>query len=163
MFCGNSAGKGVSGGGSSVVAKNRLPIIVDPTADTLERTKDIKYTVVKDAICSSCVFTQMFHLVKDNLPQIENNLLWVKSVRDSIFSWWFNVIILVSVLGSFAFFLYASHGTATPKELQKVEFEARTWNNAVRNVPTTEYGQTPAIETGDIIQGFTNRTSATAF
>jgi hypothetical protein len=156
MFCGDSAGKGFSG-------KNRFPIIVDPTADKLERTKDIKYTVVKEAICSSCVFTQMFHLVKDNLPQIENNLLWVKSVRDSIFSWWFNVVILVSVLGSFAFFLYYSYGTATPPELQKVKFEARTWNNAVRNVPTTEYGQTPAIETGDTIQGFTNRTSATAF
>ena len=105
----------------------------------------------------------MFHLVQDNLPQIENNLLWVKSVRDSIFSWWFNVVLFVVVVGSFAYFLYASYGTATPVELQKVPFEPRVWNNAVRNVPTTEYGQTPQTQTGDTIQGFTNRTSATAF
>lgn len=104
----------------------------------------------------------MFHLVQDNVSIIENNLLWVKSVRDSIFSWWFNVILLFVVVGSFVYFLYASYGTATPVELQKIPFEPRTWNNAVRNVPITEYGQTPQIETGDSIQGFTYRTSATA-
>jgi len=105
----------------------------------------------------------MFHLVKDTTAQIENNLIWVKNVRDSIFSWWFNVILLVVVVGSFAYFLYASYGTGTPPELQKIPFEPRTWNNAVRNVPLTQYGQTPQIETGDGIQGFTNRTSAQAF
>jgi hypothetical protein len=105
----------------------------------------------------------MFHLVKDTTAQIENNLIWVKNVRDSIFSWWFNVILLVVVVGSFGYFLYASYGTGTPPELQKIPFEPRTWNNAVRNVPLTQYGQTPQIETGDGIQGFTNRTSAQAF
>lgn len=105
----------------------------------------------------------MFHLVKDTTAQIENNLIWVKNVRDSIFSWWFNVILLVLVVGSFGYFLYASYGTGTPPELQKIPFEPRTWNNAVRNVPLTQYGQTPQIETGDGIQGFTNRTSAQAF
>jgi hypothetical protein len=105
----------------------------------------------------------MFHLVKDTTAQIENNLIWVKNVRDSIFSWWFNVTLLVVVLGSFAYFLYASYGTGTPPELQKIAFEPRTWNNAVRNVPLTQYGQTPQIENGDGIQGFTNRTSAQAF
>lgn len=105
----------------------------------------------------------MFHLVKDTVSGIENNLLWVKAVRDSIFSWWLNVIVLVGVVGSFVFFMYMSYGTATPTELQKVAFEPRLWNNAVRNVPTTEYGQTPQIETGDSIQGFTHRTSAIAF
>jgi len=105
----------------------------------------------------------MFHLVKDTTAQIENNLIWVKNVRDSIFSWWFNVILLVVVVGSFSYFLYASYGTGTPPELQKIPFEPRTWNNAVRNVPLTQYGQTPQIETGDGIQGFTNRTSAQAF
>jgi len=105
----------------------------------------------------------MFHLVKDTTAQIENNLIWVKNVRDSIFSWWFNVILLVVVVGSFSYFLYASYGTGTPSELQKIPFEPRTWNNAVRNVPLTLYGQTPQIETGDGIQGFTNRTSAQAF
>lgn len=103
----------------------------------------------------------MFHLVQDNVSAIESNLLWVKSVRDSIISWWFNVMLLVIVVGSFVYFLYASYGTATPLELQKIEFQPRVWNNAVRNVPVTEYGQTPKIETGDSVQGFTYRTSAT--
>ena len=105
----------------------------------------------------------MFHLVKDTTSQIENNLLWVKSVRDSAFSWWFNVILLVLVLGSFAYFLYASYGTGVPPELQKISFEPRTWNNAVRNVPIREYGQPPQIETGDGIQGFPSRAGAPAF
>ena len=105
----------------------------------------------------------MFHLVKDTTGQIENNLLWVKSVRDSIFSWWFNIILLVVVLGSFAYFLYMSYGTGTPPELQKIAFEPRTWNNAVRNVPTTQYGQIPQTEAGDGVQGFSSRTRATDF
>jgi len=104
----------------------------------------------------------MFHLVKDNVEKIENNLLWVKSVRDSMFSWWFNVILLVGVLFSFAYFLYSSYGTAPPEELKQIQFEPRTWNNAVRNVPITDYGQTPEIEAGDSIQGFSYRTSSAA-
>lgn len=102
----------------------------------------------------------MFHLVKDNVSQIESNLIWVKQVRDAMFSWWFNVILLVGVIGFFAYFLYASYGTAPAEELQKIPFEPRTWNNAVRNVPITEYGQTPQTEAGDGIQGFSYRTSA---
>jgi len=105
----------------------------------------------------------MFHLVKDTVGSIENNLLFVKSIRDSFFSWWFNVLLLVCIVGSFIFFLYSSYGTATPAELQKIPFEPRLWNNAVRNVPITDYGQSVKIENGDPIQGFTYRTSATAF
>ena len=93
---------------------------------------------------------------------MENNLIWVKSVRDSAFSVWFNIALLVMVVGSFAYFLYASHGTATPPELQKVKFEPRMWNNAVRNVPILEYGQIPQIETGDGVQGHSRRTGASA-
>ncbi len=105
----------------------------------------------------------MFHLVKDNVEQIENNLLWVKSIRDSIFAWWFNAGLLVLVVGSFVYFLYSSYGTVTPDELKQVPFEPRLWNNAVRNVPISNYGQTPQIETGNPIQGFADRTSASAF
>jgi hypothetical protein len=104
----------------------------------------------------------MFHLIKDTASQIENNLIWVKTVRDSSFSLWFNIILLVLVLGSFSYFLYASYGTATPKELQKIKFEANMWNNAVRNVPIIEYGQIPQIETGNGIQGHSRRTGASA-
>ncbi len=105
----------------------------------------------------------MFHLVKDTASQIENNLIGVRSMRDSIFSWWFNITLLVVVVGFFGYFLYASYGTATPPELQKVQFEPRTWNNAVRNVPITEYGQIPQIETGDGLSGYSRRTGASAF
>jgi len=105
----------------------------------------------------------MFHLVQDAVSGIDANLAWVKSVRDSLFSWWFNVIALVVVVGGFACFLYMSHGSGVPAELEKVPFEARTWNNAVRNVPTTEYGQTPQTENGDFIPGLSRRTGATAF
>ena len=104
----------------------------------------------------------MFHLVKDTASQIENNLIWVKSVRDSMFSMWFNIILLIVVIGSFTYFLYRSHGTATPPELQKIKFEPNTWHNAVRNVPITEYGQIPQIETGDGISGYSRRTGASA-
>jgi hypothetical protein len=104
----------------------------------------------------------MFHLVRDTTSQIENNLLWVKSLRDSAFSWWFNVSLLVIVVGSFGYFLYASYGTGVPIELQRIPFEPRMWNNGVRNI-SIDYGQTPQIETGDGIQGFSNRTSSSAF
>jgi hypothetical protein len=102
----------------------------------------------------------MFHLVKDNVEKIENNLLWVKSVRDSMFSWWFNIILLVAVIGSFTYFLYSSYGSVPSDELKEIPFEPRLWNNAVRNVPISNYGQTPQIETGDPIQGFAYRTSS---
>ena len=104
----------------------------------------------------------MFHLVKDTASQIENNLIWVKSVRDSIFSWWFNIILLLLVLSSFAYFLYASYGTGTPPELQKIKFEPNMWHNAVRNVPITEYGQIPKVENGDGVSGYARRTGASA-
>jgi len=104
----------------------------------------------------------MFHLVKDTASQIENNLIWVKSVRDSIFSWWFNIILLLIVLSSFAYFLYASYGTGTPPELQKIKFEPNMWHNAVRNVPITEYGQIPKVENGDGVSGYARRTGASA-
>ena len=105
----------------------------------------------------------MFHLVKDNVERIENNLLRVKSIQASIFSWWFNVIIFIVVIGSFGYFLYASYGTAPSEEFKKIPFEPRTWNNAVRNVPITDYGQPPEVETGNGIPGYSLRTSSSAF
>jgi hypothetical protein len=47
--------------------------------------------------------------------------------------------------------------------MKKIEFEPRLWNNAVRNVPTIDYGQTPQTEVGDGVQGFSSRTGATSF
>ena len=105
----------------------------------------------------------MLHLVEGVSAKIENNLIWVKSIRDSIFSWWFNLTIFVIVIGSFTYFLYVSYGTAVPDELKSIPFEPRTWNNAVRNVPTTNYGQIPQVEIGPGIQGFTDGSRGTAF
>ena len=105
----------------------------------------------------------MNHLVKDNVEKIENNLLWVKKVRDSMFSWWFNILLLVGVLGAFGYFLYSSYGTQPEEKLQKIPFEPRTWNNAVRNVPITDYGQTPQIEAPDLVPGFSYRTGTSNF
>ena len=105
----------------------------------------------------------MIHLVKDTVSRVENNLLWVKAVRDSVFAWWWNVIALVIVVGSFVFFLYSSYGTAVPDELKHSPFEPRLWNNAVRNVPLTEYGQLPKTETGHGLQGLPYRSSAVPF
>ena len=105
----------------------------------------------------------MEHLVKENLTKLENNLLWVKSVRDSIFAWWFNAAALIVVVGSFAYFIYASYGSSPPEELQKIPFQPQTWHNAVRNVPTTEYGQLPKTEAGVGVQGFVDRNRGTAF
>lgn len=105
----------------------------------------------------------MFHLVKDNVSGIENNLIWARSVRDSIFSWWFNVVLLVLVVGSFAYFLWASYGTAPSEELKKIPFTPNTWHNAVRNVPITDYGQIPEIEASNGLPGLARRTGATDF
>ena len=105
----------------------------------------------------------MFHLVKDNVSGIENNLIWARSVRDSIFSWWFNAVLLVLVVGSFAYFLWASYGTAPPEELKKIPFTPNTWHNAVRNVPITDYGQIPEIEASNGLPGLARRTGATDF
>lgn len=105
----------------------------------------------------------MQHLVSQTLPRIEDNLIWVRNVRDSVVSWWFNIILLLVVVGSFVYFLVSSYGSAVPDELQSIPFEPRTWNNAVRNVPITQYGQIPQVEAGGDIQGFTRKTSVGEF
>lgn len=78
-------------------------------------------------------------------------------------SWWFNAILFVGVIGCFGYFLWAGYGKVPPPELQKIDFKPNPWQNAVRNVPITDYGQTPATEIGDGIPGYADRTSATAF
>lgn len=105
----------------------------------------------------------MLHLVENTVSSIEDNLIWVRHVRDSIFAWWFNVSLLVIFVGSFVYFLWSSYGTATPDELKAIEFQPRTWNNAVRNVPITDYGQLPKTETGFDIQGFASGRGGTTF
>jgi hypothetical protein len=105
----------------------------------------------------------MFHLVQDTTEAIEANLIRARAYRDSWFSMWFNIVVLVLVVGSFLYFLYASYGTAPSKETTHIQFQANPWMNAVRNVPTTEYGQLPEIEVGGGLSGPLYRTSAAAF
>lgn len=105
----------------------------------------------------------MFHLIKDNVSSIENNLLGAKYFAEKVFAWWFNVVLFVVILGSFGYFLWSGYGQQPPEELKKIAFEPRTWNNAVKNVPLVDYGQTPKIETGDGIQGHAFRGSSAAF
>jgi len=105
----------------------------------------------------------MFHLVQDNVPVIENNLIWAKSFRDSIFSWWFNVFVFSIVIGMSAVGLYISYGKPAEKKPDNIPFKPNTWHNAVKNVPVTNYGQTPQVEAGDGIQGFARRNRATDF
>jgi hypothetical protein len=100
----------------------------------------------------------MFHLVEDTFGRIESNLIYSGKVRDSWFSFWFNISLLCIVLSSFVFFLYSSYGTEQKRE--SIEFKPQTWLNAVRNVPgDQDYGQVPQTEIRGGIQGIAYRTS----
>jgi hypothetical protein len=97
----------------------------------------------------------MFHLVEDTYPRIQGNLIKAGQIRDSWFSFFFNIIALVVVITGFYFFLISPK--AEVKE--NIEFKPQTWLNAVRNVPSTDYGQTPQTEIRGGIQGVAYRTS----
>lgn len=105
----------------------------------------------------------MFHLIQDNVSKIENNLLGAKHFAQTIFSQWFNIIIFVLVIGSFGYFLWSKKDSEPKEELKKIQFEPRTWNNAVKNVPIIDYGQTPQIEVRDGIQGHSFKGSQATF
>ena len=98
----------------------------------------------------------MFHLVEDTYSRVQGNLIKSGQIRDSWFSMGFNIVALVLVVVGGYFFLTAKGDV--PKE--NIEFKPQTWLNAVRNVPSTDYGQTPQIETRGSIQGINYRGSA---
>lgn len=98
----------------------------------------------------------MFHLVEDTYSRVQGNLIKSGQIRDSWFSFGFNIIALVIVIIGGYFFLTAK--VEPPKE--DIEFKPQTWLNAVRNVPSTDYGQTPQTEIRGGIQGIAYRTSA---
>jgi hypothetical protein len=97
----------------------------------------------------------MFHLVEDTYPRIQGNLIKAGQIRDSWFSFFFNLGALAIVLIGFYFFLIAP----PPQQKENIEFKPQTWLNAVRNVPTTDYGQTPQTEIRGSVQGITYRRS----
>jgi hypothetical protein len=98
----------------------------------------------------------MFHLVEDTYSRVQGNLIKSGQIRDSWFSFGFNIVALVLVLIGGYFFLTAKGDV--PKE--NIEFKPQTWLNAVRNVPSTDYGQTPQTEIGGSVQGVNYRTSS---
>jgi hypothetical protein len=105
----------------------------------------------------------MFHLVEDTLNRVENNLIESRIIRDSWFSMWFNIVLLVMVVGGFGYFLYSSYGTQPQPEMQEIPYKPVPWMNAVRNVRSTEYGQLPQTEIGGDVSGYADRSSAYAF
>ena len=103
----------------------------------------------------------MFHLAQDTLGRIESNLLNVRQRKDTYFSLIINVLLITAAVAGFGFFLYMSYDPhrVEKDKLKTVEFNPRLWNNAVRNVPTTNYGQVPSTENGSSVQGFAYRGS----
>ena len=105
----------------------------------------------------------MSHLTSDRIAQIENNLLQVKSFKDNVIATWINVFLFVVIVGGSIYGLYVNYNPVPPKKRENVDFTPQLWNNAVKNMPIINYGQVPQTETGDDIQGFTNRSNATTF
>jgi len=103
----------------------------------------------------------MFHLVEDTYSRVEGNLIRSGQIKDSWYSFFFNIIMLTLVVGSFVYFLYYNHGVE--KEKENIEFKPQPWLNAVRNVPGTDYGQIPQTEIRGGIQGIVNRGSEATF
>jgi len=105
----------------------------------------------------------MSHLTSDRITQIENNLLRVKSLQDGVVSMWINVFLFVFIVGGSIFALYNSYKDAPNHEKNNIEFKPQLWNNAVKNLPIINYGQVPQTQTGDDLQGFTNRSISSNF
>jgi hypothetical protein len=98
----------------------------------------------------------MFHLVEDTYSRVQGNLIKSAQIKDSWFSFGFNIIALGLVLIGAYYFLTAK----SEAQKENIEFKPQTWLNAVRNVPTTDYGQTPQTEIRGGVQGVVYRTSA---
>lgn len=78
-----------------------------------------------------------------DLSRIENQLLLRRNQLAEATSWTFNMAILLFVLGTFVYFLYAqytSNQVATEEE-KRIPFEPTTWYSATRNVRSEEYGR----------------------
>jgi len=95
----------------------------------------------------------MNHLISSlDLGRIENTLLQRRDELAQTTSWMFNVVLLVVVLGSFAYFLYVQYQeNKDVAQYDHIPFEPQVWHSATRNVRSEEYGrqlQPFEIETG---------------
>lgn len=87
----------------------------------------------------------MNHLVSVfDMGRIESSLLERKNQLVQQTSMFFNWILLVLVLGGFAYFLYVQyHATAAAEQEaeKRIPFEPQVWYSATRNVRSEEYGR----------------------
>ncbi len=88
----------------------------------------------------------MNHLINGfDMGRIENNLLQRRDEIAQATSWMFNIVLLVVVLGSFAYFLSvqyeANKDYAEKEKYDHIPFEPQTWYSATRNVRSEEYGR----------------------
>lgn len=85
----------------------------------------------------------MNHLINSlDMRRIENSLLERRNLLMQETSMVFNIVLLVLVLGSFAYFLsvqYTSHAQEVQEE-KRIPFEPQVWYSATRNVRSEEYG-----------------------
>ena len=107
----------------------------------------------------------MDHLISDISERIQNNLYTIQTNTNSIMNFWINLGFLILVLGAFIYFLYSSYNPkwAEKSENKNIPFTPVVWGNAVKNVPTLDYGQIPATEVGNTVSGYADRTSSAAF
>ena len=85
----------------------------------------------------------MNHLINRlDLNRIENSLLQRRDELVQQTSFFFNIVLLVLVLGSFAFFLKVQYETTAEHvdEEKRIPFEPQVWYSATRNVRSDEYG-----------------------
>jgi hypothetical protein len=84
----------------------------------------------------------MNHLINSfDMGRIENSLLQRRDELAQTTSWMFSLVLLVIVLGSFAYFLYVQYETnKNEPEEKRIAFEPQVWYSASRNVRSEEYG-----------------------
>lgn len=85
----------------------------------------------------------MNHLISSiDLGRIESNLLQRRDELAQATSWMFNLVLLVAVLGSFAYFLSVQYeANKDVSEYDHIPFEPQVWHSATRNVRSEEYGR----------------------
>ena len=77
-----------------------------------------------------------------DLGRIESGLLQRRDELAQATSWVFNLVLLVTVLGSFVYFLSVQYeANKDVAEYDHIPFEPQVWHSATRNVRSEEYGR----------------------
>ncbi len=86
----------------------------------------------------------MNHLISPvDLNRIESSLLRRRDELVQQTSWFFNMVLLALVIGSFLMFLKTQYETTAQQEgvEKRIPFEPQVWYSATRNVRSEEYGR----------------------